>query len=113
MPGVQHGYQRGISMIVEAVVVAIFLGEVVPALVEVGLFPKNLVNLLIITSIIGTVMTIDKARYWSFGYLAGFCIGIPLGLGAFLQTGFLGFFDLLLYGGVTLGAVALKVKIHS
>lgn len=100
-------------MIAEALVVAILMGEVLPTLVQAGLFPKGLFSILVVVSIFGTVMTIDKATYWSFGYLAGFCIGIPLGLGVFLQTGFLGPSDLLLYGGTAIGAVVLKVKIHT
>lgn len=112
MPGIEHGYQRGISMVVKAIVIAVLIGELVPALVEAGLLPKGLFSGFVILSIIGVVATIDQSRYWSFGYLAGFCIGIPLALGAFLQTGFLGFFDLLLYGGVALGVLALRVSIH-
>ncbi|NHN41014.1 hypothetical protein G9C85_05100 [Halorubellus sp. JP-L1] len=113
MPGIQHGYERGVSVIVETLIVAILIGEVVPVLVEAGLLPKNLFSGLVVFSILGIVLTIDKSRYWSFGYLAGFCIGIFIALPLFLQTRFIGGLDLLLYGGAAVSAIALRVKIHS
>lgn len=113
MPGLEHGYQRGLSMIVEAFIVALFIGEVVPKLVDAGLLPKNLFSLFVVASIFLVVSTVDKSRYWSFGYLAGFCIGIFIVLPVFLQTQYLGLFDLLLYGGAAIGAVGLRIQIHS
>ncbi|WP_092691528.1 hypothetical protein [Halorientalis regularis] len=112
MPEIEHGYRRGVSVVVEAIIVAVLIGEVVPKLVEAGIFPKGLFSIAIVLSIAGTVMTIDKSRYWSFGYLAGFCIGIAIALPPLIQTGFLGLFDLLLYGGTAIATIFLRVKIH-
>ncbi|MFC7325454.1 hypothetical protein ACFQMF_12775 [Halorubrum rutilum] len=113
MPGVDHGFERGLSVVVEAVVTAIILGKLVPVLVEAGLLPKYVFSLFMMASIFGAVMMIGNAKYWSFGYLAGVCLGIPFGLGAFLQTGFLGASDYLLLLLTLAGAIALKAKIHT
>lgn len=113
MPGIEHGYQRGIGLIVETVIIAIIVGKLVPALVEAGPLPKNLFSGIIVVSIFTGVMTVDSSRYWSFGYLAGFTIGVFIALPIFLQTEFIGFFDLLLYGGTAAATIALRVKIHS
>jgi len=113
MPGIDRGFERGLSVVVETLVTAIILGKLVPKLVEVGLLPKYVFSLFMMASIFGAVMIIDKSKYWSFGYLAGVCLGIPFGLGAFLQTGFLGAADYLLLILTLVGAVALKVEIHT
>lgn len=113
MPGLGHGYERGVSMVVGALIVAILIGEVVPRLVEAGLLPPGLFSGIIVISIISIVMTIDASRYWSFGYLAGFVIGVFLALPMLSQTDFIGLTDWILYGGAAVGAVALRIKIHS
>lgn len=113
MPGVEHGYERGVSMVVGAVVIAVLTGAVVPRVVEAGLLPRGLFSGIIVLSIIGIVMTVDASRYWSFGYLAGFVIGIFFALPTLAQTDFIGLFDWILYGGAAVGAVALRIKIHS
>lgn len=113
MPGIERGFERGLSVVVEAVVVSIILGKLVPVLVEAGLLPKYVFSLFMMASIFATVMMIGNAKYWSFGYLAGVCLAIPFGLGAFLQTGILGLSDYLLLGLTLVGSIALKVKIHA
>jgi len=42
MPGPSHGLQRRFGMVVEAVIVALLLSELVPALVEQGILPPGL-----------------------------------------------------------------------
>jgi len=113
MPGLEHGYERGVSMVVGALIVAVLVGEIVPMLVEQGYLPPGLFSGLIVLSIVGIVMTVDASRYWSFGYLAGFVIGVFLALPMLSRTEFIGPLDWLLYGGAAVGAVALRVKIHS
>ena len=113
MPGIEHGLDRGVSMIISALVVAVLIGEVVPRLVEAGLLPRGLYTGFMIIAIVSIVMTVDASRYWSFGYLAGFVIGVFLALPMLSQTDFIGFTDWILYGGAAVGAVALRVKIHS
>lgn len=113
MPGVEHGLDRGVSMVVSALVGAVLIGEVVPRLVETGLLPRGLFTGFIVISIVSIVITIDASRYWSFGYLAGFVIGVFLALPMLSQTDFIGFTDWILYGAAAVGAVALRVKIHS
>jgi hypothetical protein len=58
-------------------------------------------------------MTVDASRYWSFSYLVGFAIGIFLALPILTRTEFIGPIDWLLYDGTALGAMALRIKIHS
>jgi len=113
VPGVEHGYERGVSMVVGTLIVAVLIGEVMPRLVQPGLIPSGLFSGLIILSIIAIVMTVDASRYWSFGYLAGFVIGVFLALPLLSQTDFIGLTDWILYGGAAVGAVALRIKIHS
>lgn len=113
MPGLEHGYQRGVGMIGQTVIVAVIIGKMVPVLVDAGILPPGLFSWVIILSIFTAVMTVDASRYWSFGYLAGVCIGISIALPIFIKAGILGALDLLIYGGVALGAVFLRVKIHS
>lgn len=113
MPGIEHGYDRGITMVVGALIVAVLIGEVVPRLVEAGLLPRGLFSGIIVVSIVSIVMTVDASRYWSFGYLAGFVIGVFLALPMLSQTDFIGLTDWILYGGAAIGAIALRIKIHS
>lgn len=113
MPGADHGLNRGISIVIETVIVALLIGTLVPAFVEAGLLPRGFFWWIIPASIISAVMTIDDSRYWSYGYLAGVVIGIFIALPIFLKAGLLGPFDLLIYGGLAVGAIALRVKIHS
>jgi hypothetical protein len=113
VPGLEHGYERAVSTVVGALIIAVFIGEVVPRLVEAGLIPPGLFSGVIILSIIGIVMTVDASRYWSFGYLAGFVIGVFLALPMLSQTDFIGLIDWVLYGGAAVGTVALRLKIHS
>lgn len=96
-------------MVVEAVIVAVM----VKAFVETALVPKFYFTLFNIVSIVGLVFLIDKSRYWSFGYLGGWLLGLFLSLGTLVQTEFLGVFDLLLYGFTALAAIYLRVKIHA
>lgn len=112
MPGVEHGYERGVSMVVGALIVAVFVGEVVPRLVQAGLIPPGLFSVLIVLSIITIITTVDGSRYWSFGYLAGFVIGVFLALPLLSQTDLIGLIDWILYGGAAVGAIALRIKIH-
>ena len=109
MPSAEHGFERGVARIVEAVVVA----AIYSAFVEAGFVPKIYFTLFNMASIVALVFLIDKSRYWSFGYLAGWILGIIISLNALLQTEFLGWFDLLIYGATMVGAVYLRVKIHS
>ncbi|WP_082677713.1 hypothetical protein [Haloferax sp. Q22] len=113
MPGVEHGYERGVKSVVGALIVGVIVGRVVPTLVDAGLLPSGLFSGLVVLSIFTAVMTVDASRYWSFGYLAGFVIGVFLALPLLTQTEFIGPTDWLLYGGTAIGAVALRVKIHS
>ncbi|WP_435126020.1 hypothetical protein [Halobaculum sp. D14] len=100
-------------MIVETVVVAILISELVPLLVEQGLLPLGIFWWVIPVSIVSAVMTVDASRYWSFGYLAGVSIGIYLAIPLFLETGLLTTLDILVYGGLVIAAITLRVKIHS
>lgn len=109
MPGADHGFERGIGMIVEAVVVAAIWVSVI----EAGLIPRWMFVLFNIASIVGLVFLIDKTRYWSFEYLIGWLAGLFIGLDVLIQTEFLGLLDLLVYGGVAAGAIWLRVKIHT
>lgn len=113
MPGIEHGYNRGISMVVGALLVAVLIGEVVPRLVEAGLLPRGLFSGIIVVSIVSIVITVDGSRYWSFSYLTGFVIGVFLALLMLSQTDFISLTNWILYGGAALGAVALRIKIHS
>lgn len=113
MPSAEHGLQRGVGMVVGAIVVAVLIGEVVPSLVEVGLLPTGLFWWVIPVSIVSAVMTVDASRFWSFGYLGGVVVGIFIALPALNQTEFIGPLDWLVYGGIAIGAVALRIKIHS
>jgi len=58
-------------------------------------------------------MTVDASRFWSFGYLGGVVVGIFIALPALNQTEFIGPLDWVVYGGIAIGAVALRIKIHS
>lgn len=113
MPGIEHGYERGVKTIVGALIVGVVVGRVVPDLVEAGLLPPGLFSGLVLLSIFTAVMTVDASRYWSFAYLAGFVIGVFLALPLLTRTGLIGPTDWLLYGGAALGALALRVKIRS
>lgn len=113
MPGIEHGYKRGLGMVVGALVVTVVVGEVVPVLVEQGIIPPGLFSGFVVLSIVGIVLTVDASRYWSFGYLAGFVIGVFVALPALSQTAFIGVSDWLLYGGAAAGAVALRLRIHT
>lgn len=108
MPGIDHGVQRGIGMVVEAVIVAALW----TSFVEQGLVPYSLFIMFNVASIVGLVFLIDKTKYWSFGYLAGWVIGLFLSLDILIQTEFLGLIDLLLYTIVAALAIYIRVKIH-
>ncbi|WP_238717510.1 hypothetical protein [Natronorubrum halophilum] len=58
-------------------------------------------------------MTVDASRYWSFGYLTDFVIGIFFALPMLTQIDFIGHTDRILYGGAAVGAVTLQIKIHN
>lgn len=113
MPDFKHGLQRGASTIVTAFIVSLLTKSVVLELVEADVLPKGLFSGIIVLSIVSVVMTIDKSRYWSFRYLAGFPIGIFLTLPLLDQTTFIGHTDWILYSVAAIGAIALRVKIHS
>lgn len=113
MPGIEHGFQRGVSIVVGALIGAVLIGEVAPRLVETGVIPPGLFSGVIALSIFSVIMTVDASRYWPFGYLAGFAVGVFLALPMLSQTEFIGLTDWLLYGGAAIGAVALRIKIHS
>jgi len=108
MPGPEHGFERGLGMIIEAVVIA----AIWASFIETGLVPRWIFVLFNIASIVGLVFFIDKTRYWSFGYLIGWIGGLLLGLDVLIQTEVLGLLDLLIYGGVLVGAIWIRVKIH-
>lgn len=113
MPGADHGLNRGVSIVIETVIIALLIGKLVPAFVEAGLLPRGLFWWIIPASIVSVVMTIDDSRYWSYCYLAGVVIGIFIALPIFLEAGLLGPLNLLIYGGLAVGTIALRVKIHS
>lgn len=113
MPGIDHGLERGFAMIVETVVVALIISELVPLLVEQGVFPAGVFWWVIPASIVSAVLVVDASRYWSWGYLAGVVIGIYLAIPVFLGAGLLNVLDVLIYGGLAIGAIGLRVKIHS
>mgnify|MGYP006277260655 CR=1 FL=1 len=112
MPGAEHGFERGFGIIVETAIVAIIIGKVVPAFVDAGLLPQGLFWWIIPASIFSAIMTIDASRYWSFGYLAGVCIGIFIALPVFQGAGLLTTLDLIIYLGVAVGAIILRINIH-
>lgn len=113
MPGSGHGLERGVGIITETAVIAIIISEVVPLLVEQGLLPRGLFWWVIPVSIVSVVLTIDASRYWSWGYLGGVVIGIFIALPIFLEAGLLSALDLVIYSGLAIGTIALRLKIHS
>jgi len=113
MPGFEHGFQRGVNAVVTALIVGVIVGLLAPRLVEAGLLPPGLFSGLIVLSIFTAIMTVDASRYWPYAYLGGFVIGVFLALPVLSQTEFIGLTDWLLYGGTAVGAVALRLKIHS
>ncbi len=113
MPGMDHGLNRGLSIIIETVIVAFIVGKLVPVFVEAGLLPRGLFWWIIPVSVVSAVMTVDDSRYWSYGYLAGVVIGILIALPIFIEAGLLSLLDLLIYGGLAVGAIVLRIKIHS
>ncbi|WP_256948720.1 hypothetical protein [Halorubrum ezzemoulense] len=86
MPDMDHGLERGFGMIVETVIIALLIGELVPLLVEQGILPSGIFWWVIPVSIVSAIVTVDASRYWSFGYLAGVCIGIYLAIPIFLEA---------------------------
>lgn len=90
MPRIEHGLNRGLSILVETVIVAFIVGKLVPAFVEAGLLPRGLFWWIIPASIISAVTTVDDSRYWSYGYLAGVVIGIFIALPIFLRQDYSG-----------------------
>jgi hypothetical protein len=113
MPNFGHGRKRGIGMVVEGVVVAVLIAELVPMLVEQGIFPRGLFWWMVPFTIVTAVMTVDASRFWSFGYLGGVVFGIFVGIPIFMESGLISTLDLVIYTGITVGAIALRVKIHS
>jgi FtsH-binding integral membrane protein len=113
MPGFDHGVQRGLDAVVGALIFGVVSGALVPTLVDAGLLPPGLFTGFVVLSIFSTVMTVDASRYWSFAYLGGFVVGVFFALPLLSQTQFIGPMDWILYGGTAVGAVALRVKIHS
>ncbi|WP_159903642.1 hypothetical protein [Salinirussus salinus] len=109
MPKFPDGLERGFGMIIEAVIVA----AIFSAFIESGLIPKWVFVAFNIVSIVALVFLIDKSRYWSFGYLAGYVIGVVFSLSTLMSTEFLGILDVILYLGVAFGAVYLRVRIHT
>lgn len=108
MPRFEDGFGRAVGMVVEAiVVVALFT-----SFIEAGLIPKFYFTLFNIASIIGLILLIEKAKYWGFGYLAGWLIGIMFSISTLLETEFLGLFDLILYGVVAAGTIYIKIKVR-
>lgn len=101
--------ERGLGMVIEAVIVAALWA----AFIQGGLLPRWLFVFFNVFSIIGLVFLIDKTRYWSFGYLAGWVVGLLISLDVLIQTGFLSLFDFILYGPVAGGAIWLRVRIHT
>ncbi|UWG50151.1 hypothetical protein AArcCO_0833 [Halalkaliarchaeum sp. AArc-CO] len=108
MPRFEHGIERGVGMVIEAIIVAILFS----AFVEAGLIPRLYFILFNMASIVGLVFLIDKSRYWSYGYLLGWVFGIVLTAGTLIQTELFGWFDLLLYGATASAAVYLRLKIR-
>lgn len=108
-----HGIKRGFGMVVQAAVVGVIIAEVVPMLVEQGILPRGLFWWVIPLSIISAISTIDISRWWSFGYLGGVVLGIFFGLPIFMDAGLLSPLDVLVYTGIAVGAVALRVHIHT
>lgn len=113
MPGGDYGFQRGIETVVGGVIIGVFVGAVVPILVDAGLLPPGLFSGLVVISILSAVMTVDASRYWSFAYLGGFACGVFFALPLLTQSAFIGPADWLLYGGTVVGAVLLRLTIHS
>lgn len=100
-------------MIVGAAIGGVLIGKLVPVLVEQGLLPPGLFWWVIPFSIVSVILVIDASRFWSWGYLVGVLIGLFMFIPAFLDAGLIGSFDILLYAGLTIGAIALRVRIHS
>ena len=110
MLSAEHGFERGIKMIVETAILAIILGYLIPAFVEAGLFPKYMWTMLIHVALFSSVIWIKDSRSWSVGYLFGVVFGILLGLILFAESPLITSFDIILYVVVGLGAVLLKFK---
>ena len=108
MPDPGDGFGRAVGMVIEAIVVAVLFST----FVEAGLIPKIYFTLFNLISIVGLVLLIEKAKYWAFGYLAGWIFGLVFSLGTLIQTEFIGLFDLLLYGSVAAGAIYVKIKVR-
>lgn len=108
MPRFEHGVERAVGMVVEAIVVAVLFS----AFIEAGLIPKIYFTLFNLVSIVGLILLIEKAKYWGFGYLAGWILGLVFSLSTLIQTEFLGLFDLLLYGAVAAGTIYVKIKVR-
>lgn len=113
MPGFDHGVQRGLDAVVGALIFGVVSGALVPTLVDAGLLPPGLFTGFIILSIFTIVMTVNASRYWSFGYLGGFVVGVFFALPLLSQTQFIGPIDWILYGGAAVVAILLRVKMHS
>jgi hypothetical protein len=109
----EHGWQRGIGIVVESVVAAVFLGALTPLMVDLGYFPRGLVTLIFMAGIASAILTVKASKFWSWGYLAGVTLGILVALRIFLETEFLGAVDIILCGGTAVGAVLLRVHIHT
>ena len=108
MPDSGDGFERAFGMVIEAIVVAVLFS----AFVEAGLIPKIYFTLFNLISIVGLILLIEKAKYWGFGYLAGWILGLVFSLGTLIQTEFIGLFDLFLYGAVAAGTIYVKIKVR-
>lgn len=112
MPGFRHGAKRGILLILSAFLVAVGVSYVLPRVVSMDTIPAWVFPAVGVAVILSMGLTLKASKYWSYGYLGGFIVGIGLTLLVLLQTRFLGLRALALYGGAAVVAVALRVKIH-
>lgn len=113
MPKFEHGWQRGLGIIVQGLIIAIFLTEIVPMFVKQGWLPQEMFWWVVPFSTVSAVMTVDASRFWSFGYLGGVVLGIFFGIPIFIESGLLSTLDIIIYTGIAIGAIGLRVKIHT
>lgn len=105
----EYGLKRGFGMVVGAIAFAmLWSGMVTLDIVSLTVF-----RFFNVISILGLVFLVDKSRYWGFGYLFGWVIGIIIGLDVAVERGFLGAFDIFLYGGTAVSAICLRIYIHN
>jgi hypothetical protein len=101
-----NGFEYGTKRAIEEIVCGFVTSVIVNVFINSGLLSPSYVLLFGVINVIGLITLIFAMPYWGITYLLGWLFGVII----MLQSGLIGILEVIIYLGIPLVVLILRVK---